>query len=116
MSYDVEIAALTDITAGQTLAEAGHAARHNESNDAARALADRLDMLGTAAGLVIVELSGGGWSADAPAGRVDGQFPITFVPADPAAPSDPGDATVGIATPANIRSWDLLGPVTVDSL
>jgi hypothetical protein len=116
MSYSAEIAALTDITSGQTLAEAGHAARHNELNDAARALAGRLDMLGTAAALTIVELSGGGWSADAPAGRTDGQFPITFVPLDPADPSDPGDATVGIDTPANIRSWDLLGPVQVDSL
>ena len=119
-TYDTEIAALADVTAGQTLAEAGgvgHAAVENRQNDALRAVAGHLDVTGNVSvGLTIVELSVGVWSADAPAGRVDGQFPILFVPYDADSPTDPADATNGIATPANIRSWDRLGPVTVGSL
>ena len=46
MSYDTEIAALADVTSGQTLAEAGgvgHAAVENRQNAALRKLAEFLD-------------------------------------------------------------------------
>ena len=46
MSFEAEIAALTDVTAGQTLAEAGgdgHAAVENNQNAALRAVANFLD-------------------------------------------------------------------------
>ena len=46
MSFEAEIAALTDIASGQTLAEAGHADRHNQANAALRALADFVDDAG----------------------------------------------------------------------
>ena len=55
-TYDTEIAALADVTAGQTLAEAGgvgHAAVENRQNDAARALAAYLDSLGASTVLSI---------------------------------------------------------------
>ena len=120
-SYDSAVAALTSIGAGQTLAEAGHADRHNQGNAASEALAAYLDALeakhpAANVGLTIVELEAGGWSGDAPAGRVNGQNPIIFVPFDSYAPTDPADATDGIATPANIRDWDMVGPVTVAEL
>jgi len=120
-SYDSAVAALTSIGAGQTLAEAGHADRHNQGNAASEALAAYLDALEAAAptanvGLTIVETAVGVWSGDAPPGRSNGANPIMFVPFDTDSPTDPADATNGIATPANIRDWDLLGPVTVGSL
>ena len=119
-SYDSAVAALTSIGAGQTLAEAGHADRHNQGNAASEALAAYLDALEAAAptanvGLVLVETAVGVWSGDAPPGRANGERPVTFVPYDPDSPTDPAGAN-GIATPANIRDWDLLGPVTVGSL
>ena len=43
MTYRDEADALTDITGAQTLAAAGHAARHNEANSAIQALADAAD-------------------------------------------------------------------------
>ena len=121
VSYTSEIGALQDISAAQTLAEAQHALRHNQGNAASVALAAHLDALEIAqpaanVGLAIVETAVGVWSGDAPAGRENGANQILFVPYDPADPTDPADATNGIATPANIRDWDLLGPVTVDSL
>ena len=120
-SYDSAVAALTSIAAGQTLAEAGHADRHNQGNAASEALAAYLDALEAAAptanvGLVLVETAVGVWSGDAPAGRENGANPVWFVPFDPDDPTDPTDETDGIATPANIRSWDVLGPVTVGTL
>ena len=106
MSYAAEIAALTDITAGQTLAEAGHANRHNQANDALRALATALDgelnvTLPPQAGLTIIETATGTWSGDAPV-RTAGVNPIEF-----RGWSDPADATNGITTPANIRDTDI---------
>ena len=50
-TYDTEIAALADVTAGQTLAEAGgvgHAEVENRQNAAARALATWADGIGAA--------------------------------------------------------------------
>lgn len=70
----------------------------------------------TRVGLVIVEYAANTWSGDAPAGRTNGEYPITFVPFDPDNPTDPADATNGIDTPANIRDWDRLGPTTVGTL
>ena len=55
-TYDTEIAALADVTSGQTLAEAGgvgHAAVENRQNAAARALAAYLDSLGASTVLSI---------------------------------------------------------------
>lgn len=85
------------------------------------AISDKVD-LGTGGlgsiniGLVIVETSLGVWSGDAPPGRVDGEYPIQFWPMNPDNPTDPTDPTHGIDTPANIRDWDMLGPVTIGSL
>ena len=120
-SYDSAVAALTSIGAGQTLAEAGHADRHNQGNAASEALAAYLDALEAAAptanvGLTLVETALGVWSGDAPPGRTGGANPILFVPLSATEPTDPADATNGIDTPDNIRDWDILGPVTVGSL
>ena len=55
-TYDTEIAALADVTPGQTLAEAGgvgHSEVENRQNAAARALAAYLDSLGASAVLSI---------------------------------------------------------------
>lgn len=47
MSFpQAEIDALTDITGGQTLAEAGHADRHNQANAAIRAIGEFVDQEG----------------------------------------------------------------------
>ena len=70
----------------------------------------------TSAGLTIVEVTAGVWSGDAPAGRNNGANPIWFIPLDPANPTNPSDPIDGIATPANIRAWDRVGPVLVDAL
>ena len=104
MSYDSEIAALADVTSGQTLAEAGgvgHAAVENRQNAALRELAAYLDVRGTAKALRIVETATGVWSADPPA-RTAGQYPCEFV-----GWSDPADVTNGVDTPANINDTDI---------
>jgi len=50
---------------------------------------------------MIVEISTGVWSGDAPA-RTPGQYPIIF-----SGTSDPADPTHGIATPARINEGDI---------
>ena len=115
-SYDSAVAALTSIAAGQTLAEAGHADRHNQGNAASEALAAYLDALeakrpAANVRLSIVEYAPGTWSGDAPPGRTGAQNPILFTPYDPTAVIDPADGVNGIATPSNLRDWDLIGPV-----
>ena len=106
MSYAAEIAALTDITAGQTLAEAGHADRHNQANDALRALADAVSdgldfALPPQTALTIVQTAAGTWSGDAPS-RAAGVNPIEF-----RGWTDPADPVNGITTPANINTADV---------
>ncbi len=123
-SYTAAVDALTDVTAGETLDAAGgglgHAEVENRQNQAARDLAaylDTTDVLATAnVGYTIVEITAGVWSGDAPAGRSNGANPIWFIPLDPDNPTNPSDPTDGIDTPANIRAWDRVGPVTVDTL
>ena len=120
-TYDSEITELTDIQSGWTLAQANHAKRHNDKNAALRALAGHLDGLQDAhpqanVGLTIVEVTAGVWSGDAPPNRSNGANPVWFIPLDPANPTNPSDPTDGIDTPANIRAWDRVGPVLVDTL
>jgi len=80
----------------------------NRLLDLAEDLEDQVALAGGPnVGLTIVELEGGGWSGDAPPGRDNGENPITFVPYDPANPTDPAGAG-GIASPQNIRYWDIL--------
>jgi len=83
--------------------------------------ADAMNALGQAindprVALTIVEFQSGGWSGDAPPGRSNGANPITFIPYDPDNPTDPADNTNGIATPTNIREWDVVAGVTVESI
>ena len=70
----------------------------------AEAVSDTADL----AGLTIVEITTGVWSADAPA-RDPGANPVEF-----RSVTDPADPTDGIATPANINARDRW--VQLDSL
>ena len=74
----------------------------------AAAWAEALSDLADTAGLTIVEVSAGVWSADAPS-RAAGVNPIVFVGLN-----DPADPVDGITTPANINIRDRW--VQVDSL
>ena len=120
MSYDSEIAALADVTSGQTLAEAGgvgHAAVENRQNAALRKLAEFLDgaespvlSVNSQTGAVTLTFSDvqavpetagiqyreydGGWPlrGDVPAGTI-----VMWIKRDPANPDPPIDATYALA-------------------
>lgn len=82
-TYTAAIAALTDITAGQTLADAGHAARHNEGNEASRELAAFLDVLAAATVTTVNGASGAVTLAAADVGAVPDTAGIVYREYDP---------------------------------